>query len=163
MNFTRSASATRATWRRQTAKALAAGLVWAALPAGAQSFVLEGSVLSAGGGSSSGGEFAVVGTIAQPGAGFFSGDDHAIQGGFWGFARAIQTPGAPFLAVRRVGGNVEISWPADAAGFSLETTGNLNAPGSWSGAAQIPDIADGRSLVLLPIQPGQRFFRLRKP
>lgn len=47
--------------------------------------------MDGGGGYSSGGTFAVHGTIGQPDAGFHSGGGYAVQGGFWRSAGFLMT------------------------------------------------------------------------
>ena len=39
--------------------------------------------IDAGGGTSTGGDYALVGTIGQPDAGEMAGGDYELQGGFW--------------------------------------------------------------------------------
>ncbi len=41
------------------------------------------STIDGGGGRSTGGDFALVGTIGQPGAGEMGGGDYKLSGGFW--------------------------------------------------------------------------------
>ncbi len=129
----------------------------------AQSFAVDHYTFSGGGGVSTNGDYVVAGTIGQPGAAMLTGGDYILQSGFWSLELAVQTPGAPYLSVKRVGANVEISWPAGTIGFSLEATGSLVGTINWSGVGQTPAIVDGQNVVALPVQPGQRFFRLLKP
>ena len=67
-----------------------------ALPtlAHAQSYSIDWCTIG-GGGTSTGGVYAVTGTIGQPDAGTLSGGNFTLDGGFWGIVAAIQTPGAP--------------------------------------------------------------------
>ena len=46
-------------------------------------YVLNWSTIDGGGGASSGGEFRLRGTIAQPDAGYSSADEYEVTGGFW--------------------------------------------------------------------------------
>jgi hypothetical protein len=50
-----------------------------------------------GGGASAAGEFALSGTVGQPGVGPLSGGDYALQGGFWGVAPAALWPGETWI------------------------------------------------------------------
>src|SRR5262245_53701599 len=73
---------------------------------GAQSFSIDWYTVDGGGGTSSGGNYSVTGTIGQPDAGAtMSGGNYTVAGGFWSYAAAIQTPGAPFLTVLQTGTN----------------------------------------------------------
>src|SRR4051794_26769393 len=79
-------------------------LLGAALAGGAQSLCAQSSsidrfTIDGGGGTSTGGVYAVSGTIGQPDAGTMSGGNYTLQGGFWGIVVAVQTPGAPFLRI----------------------------------------------------------------
>jgi hypothetical protein len=57
-------------------------LVW---PSGVrgQSYEIESHVISGGGGTSSGGDYAINGTIGQPAAGFSGGGGSRLAAGFW--------------------------------------------------------------------------------
>jgi hypothetical protein len=46
-------------------------------------YELSWYTIDGGGGQSSGGDFAVIGTIAQPDAAWSSGGDYELLGGFW--------------------------------------------------------------------------------
>jgi len=61
----------------------------AALGTRAQSFSIDRFAIAGGGGTSTGGLFAVSGAIGQPDAGAMSGGNYSLAGGFWG---AIQPP-----------------------------------------------------------------------
>jgi uncharacterized repeat protein (TIGR01451 family) len=64
------------------------------------------------------------------------------------------------LAARRTEAGLELSWPADAGNFVLESTSGLNA--SWLPLDVEPARAEG--LLILHLQPIEpiRFYRLRK-
>ncbi len=69
------------------------GLLLVASPVLAMSggdYEISWSTIDGGGGRSSGGDFALVGTIGQPDAGDMSGGDYELSGGFW--------PGGPILS-----------------------------------------------------------------
>lgn len=135
-----------------------------ALSASAQTFTVDRSVLSGGGGTSTGGQFSLTGTIGQPDAGArLSGGPYALDGGFHSVAVAVQTPGAPLLKIVRSGGSFIVSWASDTAGFVLEEVGSLRAPANWQAVATPPVLVGQENQVTLPSQPGVRFYRLRKP
>jgi hypothetical protein len=46
-------------------------------------------------------------------------------------------------------------------GYELDTSTAI-APGSWTNALQVPDLANGTNVVEVPIDSQARFFRLGK-
>src|SRR5688572_22677455 len=66
----------------------------------AQNFAIDWFTIDGGGGTSTGGAFAVSGTIGQPDASAqpLTGGNFSLMGGFWSLS-AVQTPGAPRLTV----------------------------------------------------------------
>jgi hypothetical protein len=138
-------------------------LAWRAM-AGTQ-YSIDWSSIDGGGGTSTGGVYTVSGTIGQPDAGGLAGGSFTLAGGFWSIIAAIQTPGAPLLSITRTNDAVTLSWPLTGAGFSLEQTSNLgNSPGTWTPvtAGQYQTNAT-HVIAVVPITPGNAFFRLRKP
>jgi hypothetical protein len=135
--------------------------------AAAQIYSIDWSTIDGGGGTSAGGGYSVTGTIGQPDAGRMSGGSFTLEGGFWGVIAAIQTEGAPTLAVELVGGQVKVSWPTPAAGWVLTETNRLNSVGSppWPAVSTAQyQTNDGRVFILTAPQPLQsRYFQLRKP
>lgn len=67
------------------------------------------------------------------------------------------TAAAPALTVARSGGALVLSWPADAAGFVLESSDALPSS-SWS---PVNGVANNQVTVSPDV--GARFYRLRKP
>jgi hypothetical protein len=49
----------------------------------AQPYAIDWWTVGGGGGTSTGGDFALSGTVGQPDAGRMSGDSYAVEGGFW--------------------------------------------------------------------------------
>ena len=93
---------------------------------------LDWSTINAGGGTSSGGRFALSGTIGQPDAGILSGGSLKLEGGFWSSVTVLQSPGTPLLKIILLPGNqARLSWPIDASGFMLEATSSVGS-GVWS-------------------------------
>ena len=142
------------------------GMFWlllaAASPTQAQNFAIDWYKISSGGASSTGGVYTVTGTIGQPDAGTVSGGKYTLDGGFWGVALAVQTPGAPLLTVIHSGNNVLISWPNPSSGFVLEVTSNLNPPATWLSVSGTPVTVNQESTITLPASQGFQFYRLRK-
>ena len=143
---------------------LGAAVLALALPASAQSsYAIDWHTIDGGGGTSTGGVFAISGTIGQPDAGAASGGGFSISGGFWSVVEAIQAPGAPLLTVRRTQTNtVVVSWPSPSTGFSLQQIGNLNLS-NWTSPAEA--VTDNGTNKFITVQPptGNRFYRLFKP
>ena len=66
--------------------------------------------IAGGGGTSSGGNYTVSGTIGQHSTATMSGGAYSLTGGFWSIIAAIQTPGSPLLTVTLAGKQATISW-----------------------------------------------------
>ena len=120
--------------------------------------------IDGGGGTSTGGVYAVSGTIGQPDAGMMGGGTYTLQGGFWGVIAAVQTEGAPYLSVVRSNSTVVVSWPLPATGWLLHATTNLVTGGSlWTEIAP-PYQTNGTNLLYTELSPaGNKFYRLHKP
>jgi hypothetical protein len=147
------------TWPSITAAALLLFFV----PASAQSFSIDWHTIDGGGGTSTGGVFAVSGTIGQPDAGVMSGGSYSLAGGFWGIISAVQTPGAPLLTIYRTNANrVVVSWPSPSTGFILQQNADLNTA-NWTTVPQ--PVTDNGTNKFILVQPpaGNRYYRLSKP
>lgn len=67
----------------------------------------------------------------------------------------------PALSLRPVSSDrVELSWPADAAGFALEQAESLTVTTPWSAVSVAPSTAEGRAVVTLTPGSQTRYFRL---
>jgi hypothetical protein len=123
----------------------------------AQPFDIDWHTIAGGGGSSSGGNFTLVGTSGQFDAGSLSGGAFQLQGGF---VPGLVVPAAgeiPSLIIQLSGANIIISWPAaDGVGFQLEESAGMQ-PGSWIASSSPSNPAT------LPISGATKFYRLRKP
>jgi hypothetical protein len=96
----------------------------------AQSYSIDWYKVAGGGGTSTGGQYSLSGTIGQPDAsGTMSGGNYALTGGFWSLY-AVQTPGAPLLTITYANNQAIVSWPASVTGFMLQTNSNLST-GTW--------------------------------
>ena len=134
------------------------------LSATAQTYSIDWSKVSSGGGTSTGGVYAVTGTIGQHDAGTtMSGGNYSLTGGFWSFLSLVQTPGAPLLSIRFTAANTAIvSWPSPSTGFTLQFATDLTLS-NWINSATSPsDDGTNRFLIVNP-PTGNRFFRLVKP
>lgn len=155
----------RTFWKLKLGASLVVGacsLVLCTCPvARAQSYSIDWFTIDGGGGTSTGGVYAVSGTIGQPDAGTMSGGNYTIQGGFWGVAVAIQTPGAPLLTITKSGASVIVSWPSPSTGFVLQENmalGNTN----WMDVATAPSDDGTFKRVTNSAPIGNKFYRLKK-
>ncbi len=124
------------------------------------------STIDGGGGTSTGGVYAVGGTIGQPDAsGPMTNGQYSVVGGFWAVVAAVQTPGAPTLSVTRTPTNtVVVSWPLPDAGWKLQATTKLVASGSLWTELTPPYATNATSLYFVePTPVGNQFYRLHKP
>jgi hypothetical protein len=131
-------------------------------------YTIDKFVIAGGGGTSTGGVYAVTGTIGQPDAsGPLGGGTYTLVGGFWALPSAVQTPGAPWLSVEQLAGhNVRIYWPQPATGFVLEQATSLATPPAttvWSQVAFPYQTNATHISISLTSPPGNRFYRLSKP
>lgn len=120
------------------------------------------NTVDGGGGASSGGRFAVTGTIGQPDAGTLAAGNIALEGGFWSIASLVQSPGTPLLGIERLGGGVRVFWPRPATSFVLEWSSALGTGAVW---AQVPFPYTTNATEIsqsVPSPAGNRFYRLRK-
>ncbi len=119
--------------------------------------------IDGGGGASTGGIYSVSGTVGQPDAGTMSGGPFALHGGFWSIVAAVQTPGAPLVAVLRTTTNtVVVSWPASADNWRLQFTSQLSSGNSWTEIAPPYQTASTNLIFVEPAPAGSKFYRLQK-
>ena len=142
---------------------VASGLFLVALGhAALAQYSIDWSTLDGGGGTSTGGVYAVSGTIGQPDAGGpMTNGQYSVTGGFWSFM-AVQTPGAPRLTIQGTTTNaVLVTWPSPSLGYALQQNSDLNTT-NW--LAVIPAPEDNGTTKTVSITPasGRKFFRLMK-
>ena len=131
-------------------------------------YAINWSKIAGGGGlNSTGGVFAVSGTIGQPDASGALTGVYSVTGGFWPGVTLLQTPEAPLLASELLpGGSVRIYWPLPATGFVLDQTTALASPPaaiSWSQVA-FPYATNATHIsITVPPGVGSKFYRLRHP
>ncbi len=133
--------------------------ICAALLAGpialAESYALDWHVVAGGGGTSSGGDYTLSGTVGQAEAGTtLSGGIYTLQGGFWPGVILVSSTEAPQLFVQLSGPDAVVSWAPATPGFILEMSGDLNS-GLW-----IP--APTGNPVQVTAADGVMFYRLRR-
>jgi hypothetical protein len=128
-----------------------------------QSYIIDWFSLDGGGGTSTGGAYAVSGTIGQPDAGPMSGGVFTLQGGFWSVIAVEQTPSPPLLRVFLTSTNtVVVAWPNPSTGFSLQQNSDLRTT-AWASATDFPAVVGGENQVIISPPVGTRFYRLKNP
>jgi hypothetical protein len=140
-------------------------LIAAAAIAQAQNYSIDWFTIDGGGGTSTGGVYALSGTIGQPDAGTMTGGSYSLNGGFWSIF-AIQAAGSPRLSVSRSGNSVIVSWPAaDATDFILDRTSTLTGSPAipWGPAPETYSTNNGVISITIPSPNGIQYYRLRKP
>jgi hypothetical protein len=129
----------------------------------AQSYSIDWFTLDGGGGTSTGGVYSVSSTIGQPDAGpAMNRGNFSLTGGFWSFF-AVQTPGAPLLAISLTSTNtLMVSWPSPSTGFGLQQNTNLNTTNWTTPSETVNDNATNKFIIVNP-PTGNRYYRLFKP
>ena len=75
------------------------------------------------------------------------------------------TPPVPIVAIQITSldaTHVQLTWPTNAAGWSLESAAGLPAS-SWKTVTNLPDISNTNFSLTLDTSPNQMFFRLHLP
>jgi hypothetical protein len=144
---------------RLAARSVALALAITALRTEAQSYSIDWFTIDGGGGTSTGGVYAVSGAIGQPDAGGpMSSGQYSLIGGFWALPIGVQTTGAPTLSiVSAAPGQATISWTPDPPGFVLQETLTLS-PANW-----INSPSSATNPVTIPAALPKKFYRLFKP
>ena len=124
----------------------------------AQSYSLDWSTMDGGGGMSTGGVYAVRGTIGQPDAGAMSGGTFTLVGGFWALPGLAQTPGAPTLYITNAApGWATLWWNPPTPGFVLQEDLSLSST-NW-----IYSLSGATNPIVVPATLPAKFYRLRNP
>ena len=130
-----------------------------ALCARAQSYSIDWSKVSGGGGTSTGGVYSVSGTVGQLDVGGpMTGGIYSLTGGFWSLVSVAQTPGAPQLAISHSASTVTVYWQ-DVSGWTLQQNNSVAAPLGWSASSGVTT-ANGTNYLTLTSPMGRLFFRL---
>ncbi len=120
-----------------------------------QSYTIDWHAVAGGGGTSTGGNYTLSGTIGQAEAGeTLSGGSYTLQGGFWAGITLPSSGEVPQLFIQSSGSGVAVSWLPATPGFVLEMSGAL-VDGEWS-------LAPGGNPVELSATEQATFYRLRK-
>jgi len=75
---------------------------------------------------------------------------------------SLALPGPPQLTITPSGADVILTWPTNAAGFTLQSTTNLVSPAVWTTNSPAPVVVNGQNTVTNPISSSQQFFRLAR-
>jgi len=85
----------------------------------------------------------------------------AFEGGSSGYGTvfSLSLPAPPQLTIIASGTNVILTWPTNAAGFTLQSTTNLGSPAVWTTVSPGPVVVNGQNAVTNPISGTQKFYR----
>ena len=129
-----------------------------------QNFTLDWYKVAGGGGASTGGVYAVSGTVGQPDAsGAMTGGGYSLTGGFWSLIAVVQTAGGPKLTITRSGNSVTVSWPVGSGGYVLQQNNSVANPAGWSAYGGTVSTANGTNSITVSPPAGTLFFRLKTP
>ena len=134
-----------------------------ALTTRAQQYSIDWFKVSGGGGTCTGGVYAVSGTIGQPDAGTtMSSTNYSLTGGFWSLIAVVQTSGFPKLTVTSAGNSVMVSWP-DTGSYTLQQNSDLAVPSGWATSGYTITTANNTNSITITSPTGNLFFRLTQP
>ena len=141
-------------------------LSWLALlspmiAASAQNYAIDWFKVAGGGGTSTGGVYALSGTVGQHDAGGpHTGGNYSLVGGFWSLIAAVPTAGLPALRIGRSGNSVIVAWP-NTATCTLQQSADL-AAGNWVTSPYTITTLNGTNSITIPSPAGKLFFRLKQ-
>jgi hypothetical protein len=129
----------------------------------AQSYSIDWYKIAGGGGTSTGLNYSVSGTIGQPDAsGAMTGGGYSVTGGFWALISVVQTAGTPNLTITVISPNsVRVSWPATGTYTLLQNSVVNNA--NWVASSYTVTTANGTNSITVTSPSGNLFFRLANP
>ena len=76
------------------------------------------------------------------------------------FSLSLGSVSAPQLTITPSEANIILTWPTNAAGFTLQSATNLASPALWATNSPAPVIVNGQNTVTNPISGAQQFYRL---
>jgi hypothetical protein len=122
-------------------------------------YSIDWSTVDGGGGTSTGGVYAVSGTIGQPDAGGpMTSGQYSVTGGFWVLPEVVQVVGAPTLTIVPASpGFATVSWAPGTPGFVLQENPNL-ATTNW-----VNSPSGATNPIVVPATVPKKFYRLFKP
>ena len=126
-----------------------------------QTYSVDWYKISGGGGTSTGGVYAVTGTIGQPDAGAaMSGGSYSLTGGFWSLISLVQTAGAPRLFISHSGSSVTVYWQ-NTGSWTLQQNANLASANGWGNSSGVTT-SNGTNSLTINKPSGNLFFRLKQ-
>jgi uncharacterized repeat protein (TIGR03803 family) len=72
---------------------------------------------------------------------------------------SLSLPG-PQLTINSAGGNVDVTWPTNITGFTLEFATNLATSAAWSTDSTTPIVINGTNVVINSASGTKQFYRL---
>lgn len=120
-------------------------------------FSIQPNEIDAGGGTTTGGSYALFGAIGQSDAGSLAGGTYSLEGGVVpGLFGTVSIPDGPTLQIISAGSAVTISWTPASPGFVLQESSDLD--GIWVNSG-----SGSQNPVTLPLTSVARFLRLTRP
>lgn len=77
------------------------------------------------------------------------------------YAAGPDTIAGPALQIAATGSQVTLQWPANATGFSLQSTTSLTG-GTWGNVTTTPTVVNGLNVLTLPATQTQTYYRLKQ-
>ena len=104
---------------------------------------------------------------ASPTAGLVQGGDGYLygttsSGGTGGSGGIFRLYDVPALQLNVSGAQLQIYWPASAAGYVLQTNVNVMLPSGWGTVADVPSTNGINAVVAMNPSADQLFYRLKK-
>src|SRR6266542_1681873 len=75
------------------------------------------------------------------------------------FSLSLGSVNVPRLTIIRSGVNVILTWPSNAAGFTLQSVTNFVLPAVWTNVAPGAVVVNGQNTVTNPISSARKFYR----
>jgi uncharacterized repeat protein (TIGR03803 family) len=105
---------------------------------------------------------------ADPQAGLILSGNTLYGTAYWGgssgngtvFSLSLGSVSAPQLTIILSGANVILTWPTNAAGFTLQSTTNLVSPAVWITNSPAPVVVNGQNAVTNSTPGTKKFYRL---
>jgi hypothetical protein len=72
-------------------------------------------------------------------------------------------PVPPALHIACLTNQVQIAWPTNASGFTLQANTNLFYTNSWDSVTNAPEVNGDQNTVTLPVEAAPSFYRLKRP
>lgn len=129
-------------------------------------YTIDWFTIAGGGGTSTNSQYSLTGTSGQPDAGTtMTNGPYALTGGFWSVVAAIQTPGAPTLAVvlDPQSNAVTVSWPGTDPTWKLQSTASLAPPVAWTEIPPPYSTSTTNTWFMESSPVGTKIYRLHTP